>query len=90
MALVMFSVPYSDRHPLHHSADDADGAGVKTESEVSSELDPSELTGACRRFCPHPTNINPNPSQALPTNFRFFSVSEYLDFLDLCLNFQET
>ena len=33
-------------HPLHHSPDDEDNAGGAVESEVSSELDPSEVTGA--------------------------------------------
>ena len=42
---VSVTLRWNADHPLHHSPDDDDGAGAE-ESEVSSELDPSGVTGA--------------------------------------------
>ena len=88
----MFSLPlHWDSDPPfddHPDDDDEDDGDVGVKSEVSSELDPSEVTGARRRFCPHPTNINPNPSSHLSTKFNIFLSLELLDFVGPQLQIQ--
>ena len=92
MSLVIFSLPlHWDSDPPfddHPDDDDEDDGDVGVKSEVSSELDPSEVTGARRRFCPHPTNINPNPSSHLSTKFNIFLSLKLLDFVGPQLQIQ--
>ena len=57
--------------------DDADDSDLDSGGEVSSELDPSKVTGAERRFCPNPRILIQTPHHHTSTKSLITTTREY-------------
>ena len=62
---------------IRYDDDDDDDSDLDSGGEVSSELDPSKVTGAERRFCPNPRILIQTPHHHTPPKSLIKTTREY-------------